>query len=404
MINLFTDVYVDQNSERHKELMSCIEHNEKHGFRVISLIDARITYNEWFAFVNEHSGPDDINILANLDVACFADLSLFEKIHDKTVWALTRYEPTSDGGWAVWERTDSQDVWVWRGQMPQIEGADFRMGVPGCDNRIAYLFEQAGYRVENPSRTIEWRHYHKKNIHNYTQDDRVQPPYKWLWPAELNWIENLPNIKAKVGDSQYEEAAIIDYIFANIGPEWRRFVDIGAGAYDGKMSNTRHLVSKGWRGIGFDCNRCADPWVIREFVTPKNVAHLLNKHAKLFPQIDLLCLDIDSCDFWVLNNILQAQYRPRVIVTEFNGCLPSDKSLVLEYEAGYKWDGTTKYGYSFMAGKKLLEAAGYTIVMNHNEVNIVAIRNDQVNAFVPHIGSKQFIYHPINNNAKFIEF
>jgi len=89
----------------------------------------------------------------------------------------------------LFDTPDSQDTWIFMGGVPQISGADFTLGKAGCDNSIAYMLEQSGYNVLNPSRTIKTYHLHLTNIRNYTDVvghaiERIQPPYKLLYPTE----------------------------------------------------------------------------------------------------------------------------------------------------------------------------------------------------------------------------
>lgn len=72
---------------------------------------------------------------------------------------------------------DLQDCWAFRGAVPKGLSLDFRMGVPGCDNRIAGEFHKAGYNVFNPWRDIRLYHLHRDNKRPYTEADRVAPPY-----------------------------------------------------------------------------------------------------------------------------------------------------------------------------------------------------------------------------------
>lgn len=53
-------------------------------------------------------------------------------------------------------RVDSQDAWVLETPIPEsiIALADFFLGSPRCDNRIAKLFSDAGYRVINPALSL----------------------------------------------------------------------------------------------------------------------------------------------------------------------------------------------------------------------------------------------------------
>lgn len=84
-------------------------------------------------------------------------------------------------------------------------------------------------------------------------------------------------------------------------------------------------------------------------------------------------------------------HRPRLICTEFNGTLEPNVSLVLEYEDGYTWDKTNKYGYSFAAGKKLLEKNGYVIIYNQHDTNIFAVRKELAPEIFTEVTARIFI-------------
>ncbi len=217
----------------------------------------------------------------------------------------------------------------------------------------------------------------------------------------MNWIEEIKLIQKKDGQSQFEEAEIIQHIFDHIGETNRFFVDLGAGAYDGKMSNTSDMKQNGWIGFGVDMNPTED-WMKKYFITPENVVAILRENFTP-KEFDFLNLDIDSCDFWVLKNILEAGYRPRLICTEFNGTLDPEKSVVLSYEGGYTWDNTNKYGYSFSAGKKLLGRHGYDIVFNQHDTNLFAIQSKDL-AQDPAVTAIQRHYHPTSKDATWEEY
>lgn len=53
-------------------------------------------------------------------------------------------------------RLDSQDAWVYRAPMRDsvIAGADFYLGQPKCDNRLAHLLQEAGYIVSNAALAV----------------------------------------------------------------------------------------------------------------------------------------------------------------------------------------------------------------------------------------------------------
>ena len=434
MINLFVSYYQDKNSVRQQELDSCFEKNlhNKQIDKMYVVVDGQIkkietsardtvigsskryTYKDYFDLINSVTGDDDVNILCNSDIY-FEDLSLFNTIKKDECYVLSRWDVGADGTIKLFNRPDSQDCWVFRGKVKEVGGCDFSTGFAGCDNATAYCLEQSGYKILNPSKDIKTFHLHNSGIRHYDatvkSKDRVPPPYKQIWPHHLaptepineNWISSIANLKTTGLQSQYEEEAIIEYIFKNIGVKNKFFVDLGAGAYNGTMSNTRKLRQSGWDGFGVDMADTKDVWVMKEFVTPENICSILE--GQVTPKdFDFLNLDIDSNDFYVLGEILK-MYSPRLICSEFNGTLKPNESLVLAYEDGYTWDRTNKYGYSFLAGKKLLAQYGYTIIYNQHDTNIFAIKKEFINGTVfPEVTARQNIYHPVNNKAKWVTY
>ena len=81
-------------------------------------------------------------------------------------------------------RCDSQDVWAFKGAVREIQDSTFTTGKRGCDNRIAFLIDQAGYNITNPCFKIKAYHYHVTEKRNYFDKEVIQPPYKLIPPTE----------------------------------------------------------------------------------------------------------------------------------------------------------------------------------------------------------------------------
>jgi hypothetical protein len=216
----------------------------------------------------------------------------------------------------------------------------------------------------------------------------------------MNWISEIRNPRQDAGLSQYDEDAIILNTFDHIGTTNRYYVDIGALAYGTTMSNTQILHNLGWKGLAFDMDEDPTNRAIKEFITPFNICDILKKY-NCPKDFDFLSLDIDSFDYDVLESILQ-EYSPRLICSEFNGTLDPNSSIKLEYQEGYVWDRTNNYGYSFSAGKYLLDKYGYVIILNQDETNIFAIKKELID-FEVNVIATQTIYHGINPLAKWID-
>lgn len=193
-INLFTS-YFTASPERQKELELCLRKNIENplikriylvgeeGYdhpKVTHIPHDRPTYADFFREANRIGG--DYNILANSD--CYFDSSLSRLYgvgFDKTFLAISRHD--IKGGRRIifdatgWGRRGwSQDAWIWKGQI-DIKGGDYYLGLPGCDNKIAYEAKESGYRLSNPAREIKVYHVHETNERNYTEQDRLPEPY-----------------------------------------------------------------------------------------------------------------------------------------------------------------------------------------------------------------------------------
>jgi hypothetical protein len=216
----------------------------------------------------------------------------------------------------------------------------------------------------------------------------------------MNWMSEIRNPRKDSGLSQYDEDTIILNIFDHIGTTNRYYVDIGALAYGTTMSNTQALHNLGWKGLAFDMDEDPTNRAIKEFITPFNICDVLKKYD-CPKDFDFLSLDIDSFDYDVLESILQ-KYSPRVICSEFNGTLDPSSTIKVAYQEGYVWDRTNNYGYSFNAGKYLLDKYGYVIILNQDETNIFAIKKELID-FEVNVIATQSIYHAINPLAKWID-
>ena len=55
---------------------------------------------------------------------------------------------------------DSQDAWAFKGAV-HVEGGDYFMGKPGCDNKICYDINNSSYDIISPLKSnVFVYHYH----------------------------------------------------------------------------------------------------------------------------------------------------------------------------------------------------------------------------------------------------
>lgn len=211
MTSLFLSHYSEPDAARQAELCSALARNlenplidavwllDEKGSVCVDVAEApkirqipclkRPGFDQFFEAIALHSGENDINILANSDIFFDESLSVAAGIGADDCYALSRWD-TDDVEPILFNTPDSQDAWIFRGppRRALIEASrSFAPGVGGCDNRLAYEFEKAGYRVSNPSKSIRALHLHKSGVRRWSKDhaDLVPRPYLLVTPAAL---------------------------------------------------------------------------------------------------------------------------------------------------------------------------------------------------------------------------
>ena len=188
-VTLVTNFYKDSNRARSAELAECLSLNLANPLltRVVAICDEKVstpaheklhvvklvdrpTFDDYIRIVNELSGPDDINIIANSDIyfdESVAPLAAHLKHHEAV--GLTRWDRKLDGQLSLppYSHTSTQDAWVVRGPFRPMERANFCMGKPGCDHRFAAILKHVYAEVFNPYEDVKAIHLHSSNVRHY---------------------------------------------------------------------------------------------------------------------------------------------------------------------------------------------------------------------------------------------
>ncbi|MDH4390032.1 MAG: exostosin family protein [Aquabacterium sp.] len=209
-ITVFTPYFAARTAERQAELDLCLRQNLAcvavsqlvlmiddghepplaHPKLQIQRLDCRPTYLHWLR-LTEALPDGQVSILANSDIyfdetlptvqtalagpARFLALSRHEKVGEVL-------QPHSNPKW-------SQDVWGLRaGQAlaPSLRKAlDIPLGVPRCDNKIAYLFAVHGWAVHNPMHDLRSVHVHETQQRHYDKktDTTVMGGVAYVHPS-----------------------------------------------------------------------------------------------------------------------------------------------------------------------------------------------------------------------------
>jgi hypothetical protein len=190
--------------------------------------------------------------------------------------------------------------------------------------------------------------------------------------------------------SQNYEDGMIAEIFRRIGVKHRTFLEIGVG--DGAENNTTCLLLKGWQGWWIDGGAAEVASIQRRLLTmPETALRLTVRQALVSPgnarellaqlrvpnEVDIFSLDIDQDTFHIWAAL--DDFRPRIVVVEYNSAIPPDTTWIHPYETGNCWNYTQAFGASLKAFETLGRGYGYSLVgCDLTGINAFFVRDDLV--------------------------
>jgi hypothetical protein len=159
----------------------------------------------------------------------------------------------------------------------------------------------------------------------------------------------------------------------------RRIDSLGSGVFaefgvgDGMENNTLILAALGWSGLWvggeklqFDLNDNSGnsyayirEWITRENIVPLAVSGLARIGAE---SPDVVSLDLDGNDIYLVEKLLQSGFRPRLFIVEYNAKFPPPVRFQIAYDAGHRWGGDDYFGASLMTFNDLFSNLGYRLV------------------------------------------
>lgn len=179
--------------------------------------------------------------------------------------------------------------------------------------------------------------------------------------------------------SQQGEDGVIQAILNEIGITNRKAVEFGA--LDGLTDNTFQLKMMSFDV--FQINGEARTQNVHEaWLTAENCNDVFVE-LRIPKEFDVLSIDIDFNDYYVWKAL---EYRPRLLIMEYNASIPPTEARVVKYEPTHTWDGTNYFGASLLALDNLCKKKGYSLVYCESQgVNAFWVRDDCMTENLRHL-------------------
>jgi hypothetical protein len=203
--------------------------------------------------------------------------------------------------------------------------------------------------------------------------------------AAANKFENLWDAEVRVY-SQWGEDGILDFIFSKLGVFKPKVIEVGAGDFSecnsrflAEFLNASVVAIDGRTDLIKSIDQSNLQWKthilgIQIWVTPKNINELISKARDFMSGIDMLSLDLDGNDYWIIKEADLTDIK--LVVLEYNPLFGSQKALTVPEEDNF--DRTKKH-YSWLYYGASLKA--YVDLMTKKEFKFVGSNRVGNNAF-----------------------
>jgi hypothetical protein len=193
-------------------------------------------------------------------------------------------------------------------------------------------------------------------------------------------IKSLDHYEKKMFSQNGEDGVVLEILYRIYGSDIFNKFYVEFGVENASQCNTRVLREYyGWSGLLMDgSHNNSNINLHKEFITKENIVDLFIKYS-IPKEFNLLSIDIDLNDFYVLNKVVSC-YSIDLIILEYNGGIDPNVEAVIQYSPNKTWDGSNYFGASLVSFTKMLNKYNYSLVyVENNGVNAFYVNNK----FVP---------------------
>ncbi len=169
--------------------------------------------------------------------------------------------------------------------------------------------------------------------------------------------------------SQNDEDGLTLEIVRRLGLSGGVYAEFGVGK--GFENNTLILAALGWKGfwagggdLAFNHAQAQRFRYFKQWITLENIVELCRRGAAHFerPRPDVISIDLDGNDFYLVRAMLEAGMGPRLFIVEYNARFPPPVKFTIAYDPDHVWKGDDYFGASLSSFAELFAEFGYGLV------------------------------------------
>jgi len=147
------------------------------------------------------------------------------------------------------------------------------------------------------------------------------------------------------------------------------FAEFGVGK--GTENNTLILKALGWQGfwignqkLEISYKKSKDFNYIKDYITLENITTLAQSGLKSIDKdnIDVISFDLDGNDFYLIEDLLKNNFKPKLFIVEYNAKFPPPIKWVMEYNKAHAWQEDDYFGASISSFNDLFEKNDYKLI------------------------------------------
>ena len=102
-------------------------------------------------------------------------------------------------------------------------------------------------------------------------------------------------------------------------------------------------------------------------------ANILGLYSSLGEKADLISLDLDRNDIYLVEELLSNKVSPKLFIVEYNAKFPPNVEFKIDYDTSHTWRGDDYFGASLKSSRGELAFPPRNLM---SKLNVVAYKNE----------------------------